>query len=363
MFQRLYKGNYKLLMLPPILLILLSLYFITQIKLGVEFKGGTLITLTLAKPIGQTELSQRLAAEGIEGNVRIFSTATGYNAEIELPHSEILSHADELRKEYNKLIEDGMKLEWQASQNSSMMSAYLEKRNEIDAIADELFELAGSNMHSADVESLNVLTKEFNLAYNKIYSDYRDEVSAALEKNVEYSAISVKSVSPLLSVRFLETALWVVGIAAVLSMLFVLVVFRTLVPSAAVLIGAASDVIIALGAMGFFDIPLTLPSFAALLMLIGFSLDTDVLLTMRMLKRTGDPAEKAADAMATGVTMSTAAIIAFSVLFVLAVTMHIPTYYEIAAVALAGLVGDLFATWGINAVLLLWYIKEVVGGG
>ena len=38
--------------------------------------------------------------------------------------------------------------------------------------------------------------------------------------------------------------------------------------------------------------------------------------------------------------------------------MRITTYYDISAVALAGLIGDLFATWGINAVTMLWYVEK-----
>ena len=76
---------------------------------------------------------------------------------------------------------------------------------------------------------------------------------------------------------------------------------------------------------------------------------------MSNLKRRGDPRENAFDAMKTGMTMSITGIIAFSALFILAMLTHIPTYYEISAVALAGLVGDLFATWGLNAVMVLHY--------
>jgi len=98
-----------------------------------------------------------------------------------------------------------------------------------------------------------------------------------------------------------------------------------------------------------------LPSFAALLMLVGFSLDTDVLLTTRLVKRKGDPRENAFDAMKTGMTMSFSAMVAFLVLFAVSMITHIAVYYEISAVALAGLVGDVFATWGLNAVMVLWY--------
>jgi preprotein translocase subunit SecF len=134
--------------------------------------------------------------------------------------------------------------------------------------------------------------------------------------------------------------------------------FRAIIPSIAVLTGAFSDIVIALGAMGLFGIPLTLPSFAALMMLVGYSLDTDILLTTRILKRKGSPRDNAFDAMRTGLTMSATGMVAFGALFTLAIATHIPTYFEISAVALAGLVGDMFATWGINAVMILLYAEK-----
>ena len=149
--------------------------------------------------------------------------------------------------------------------------------------------------------------------------------------------------------------------SAVLSVILVFAFFKSVPPSIAVLTGALADIIIALGAMGLFQIPLTLPSFAALMMLIGYSLDTDILLTTRILKRKGNPRENAFDAMKTGLTMSGTGMIAFGALFILSLMTHIPTYFEISAVALAGLVGDMFATWGINAVMILHY-KLMRGG-
>ena len=62
--------------------------------------------------------------------------------------------------------------------------------------------------------------------------------------------------------------------------------------------------------------------------------------------------------MKTGLTMSVMAIVAFGALFILATMTHISTYYEISAVALAGLVGDMFATWGINGVMILYYAER-----
>ncbi len=62
--------------------------------------------------------------------------------------------------------------------------------------------------------------------------------------------------------------------------------------------------------------------------------------------------------MKTGGTMSLSAIVAFSALLALALTTSIPIYYEIAVVAIAGLFGDLIATWCFNAVIVLHYAEE-----
>ncbi|HIH23128.1 TPA: hypothetical protein HA238_05350 [Candidatus Micrarchaeota archaeon] len=357
-----YKGNYKLLIILPLLLILASLYYIPQIKFGVDFTGGTLVSLGLTKSVDASQLEGALAKEGLNAHVRVFDTAVGPMAEIELPQSESLIKAENLKSEFSSKLSEASYLEVAANQNVSHMAQYLEKRTELNKLADEMFLLSktvGAKSASAsEFANLNSLQKEFFTSYSSVYSGYQKSVSSAIDKHVSYSSISIQTVSPVLSTHFLEKALWVVGVAALLSVIFVFILFRVVVPSIAVLTGALSDVVIAMGAMGLFGIPLTLPSFAALLMLIGFSLDTDILLTMRMLRRKGDPREKAFDAMKTGMTMSIAAIVAFSALFILSSLTNISTYYEISAVALAGLVGDLFATWGINGVMLLWYVER-----
>jgi len=358
MIGNIYKGNYKLLIIPPLILIIASLYFIPQIHLGVDFKGGTLITLTLNENIDKDQLKAELAKENIKANIRVFQTTLGYKAEVEVEQSESLLKADELKASFNSMIALVEKLEVNSTNNSNALPQYLEKRKDINAITNQLFALAKIDKKAEEIGNLNDLRKDMESAYNKVYTNYRDLISKPIEKSVKYTSISIQSVSPALSTRFIEKATYVVLLSALLSVIFVFLFFRKLVPGAAVLIGAVSDVTIALGAMGAFGIPLTLPSFAALMMLVGFSLDTDILLTKRMLDRPGNSREKAFDALKTGATMSFAAIIAFSVLFVIANATRISTYFDISAVALAGLVGDLLATWGINAVLLLWYVES-----
>lgn len=338
-------------------MVVISLALIPSIKRGVDFQGGTLVTLSLSETVDAQQLQALLREEGLEANVRVFSTTVGDRAEIEVPQSDSLVKADELRDSFNLMISDVSQLEVAAYHNSSYQAEYDTKKAELDAVANELFALAGKNRASLNITGTNDLQQKFLDTYSQIYADYRTSISKPIDKYVKYDSISVQSVSPALTSFFIEEAIRVVILSAVLSLVLVFLFFRDVVPAIAVLTGAFCDIVIALGGMALLGIPFTLASFAALLMLLGFSLDTDVLLTTRLLKRKGDPRENAFDAMKTGLTMSVMAIVAFGALFILSMLTHIPTYYEISAVALAGLFGDMFATWCINGVMILHYVE------
>ncbi len=358
MLPNIYKGDYRMLAAVPLLMIVVSLYFIPSLKMGVDFQGGTVITLSLNGSANAEDLQAALQQEGLDASVRVFNTAVGYRAEIEVPQSPDLVRADELKGDFNTLLPDVAQLEVASLTNSSNNAQYQAKKAELDAIADQMFALAGVSRGSLNISGTNDLQQKFNDAYTAVFANYQTSISGPINKHISYQAISVQTVSPALSTHFIETAINVVIMAVIFSLILVFLFFRDLWPSIAVLTGALSDEIIALGAMSLLGVPLSLASFAALLMLLGFSLDTDILLTTRLLKRKGDPRENAFDAMKTGMTMSVMAIIAFLALFILASVTHIPTYYEISAVALAGLVGDIFATWGINGVIILHHVEE-----
>lgn len=363
MIPNIYKGDYRLLMLVPLALIILSLYFLLvtpTLKQGVDFRGGTLVTLQLTGSLDAMALQEDLLANGFDSEVNVFEGTVGTTAEIEVSQTDNMLEADSLKERFNLLLEDVSFLEAQSYEDPSKEAEYQEKRTELNSIANRMFEISGSNTRAELQPNLNKLRTQFSDAYLQIYSMQTDRIMEIVDQHATYNSFSTETVSAALSLHFIDQAGMVVLYSAVLSVVLVFFFFRAPIPSAAVLVGAFSDIVIALGAMSLFGIPLSLPSFAALLMLVGFSLDTDILLTMRILKRKGDPRENAYDAMKTGMTMSISAIVAFSALFALALLTHIPTYYEISAVALAGLVGDLFATWGINAVMVLHY-KETRG--
>jgi preprotein translocase subunit SecF len=151
-----------------------------------------------------------------------------------------------------------------------------------------------------------------------------------------------------------------VGIAFLGMSLVVFLIFRTFVPSIAVVVSAFSDIVIPLAVMDIVGIPLTLGTVAALLMLIGYSVDSDILLNNHILRRRGGFYESAYSAMRTGVTMTLTSISAMIVMTLVASFFQIPLMPAIGQVLVVGLTADLMNTYLLNFSLLRWYKYEGV---
>ena len=137
--------------------------------------------------------------------------------------------------------------------------------------------------------------------------------------------------------------------------------FRTFVPSIAVVLSAFADMAMTAAVMNIVGIPLSLGTTAALLMLIGYSVDSDILLTNRVLKRQGKLNDKLMGAFHTGIIMTSTTLAAATALFIVSWFGSVQILMEISAVLLIGLVADIFNTWLTNVGILKWYVLK--GGG
>ncbi len=143
--------------------------------------------------------------------------------------------------------------------------------------------------------------------------------------------------------------------------LVVFISFRTFVPSAAVVLSAFADMAMTAAAMNIIGIPLSLGTVAALLMLIGYSVDSDILLTNRVLKRQGKLNDKLTGAFHTGIIMTTTTFAAIGAMFLVSWFGSVQIVAEISGVLLIGLVFDVMNTWLTNVGILKWYVLK--GGG
>jgi preprotein translocase subunit SecF len=164
---------------------------------------------------------------------------------------------------------------------------------------------------------------------------------------------SVQTIDPAIGASFWYQAQIAVILAFVFMAITVFVIFRTFVPSTAVILAASCDIIETVAFMQIFGVQLSLASLAALLMLIGYSVDTDIILTTRVLRMTEKSIdERIKSAMKTGLTTAGTTIGALAVLYISSVSAVLS---QIASVLLIGLVLDLVNTWIQNAAIIKWY--------
>jgi len=138
----------------------------------------------------------------------------------------------------------------------------------------------------------------------------------------------------------------------------VFIAFRSVIPSVAVVFAGLADILVTAAIMDIIGLPLSLGTTAALLMLIGYSVDSDILLTTRVLKRQGKLEDKLKNAFRTGFIMTTTTLSAVTALLVVSWIGQIEIIMQIATVLLIGLLVDLIITWMFNAGLLKWYVQS-----
>ena len=210
----------------------------------------------------------------------------------------------------------------------------------------------------AEVASVRPIQTQSNTYLITFQSTAQQRLRAQAE---ELGAVqSISSTSATFGQGTQQTALLGVGVAFVGMSLVVLALFRSLIPSVAVVLSAFSDIVIPVAMMNLLGIELSLGTVAALLMLIGYSVDSDILLNNHVLRRSGGFYESVHRAMRTGVTMTLTSLSAMAVMSVVAYAFGIQLLSAIGVVLVFGLAADLLNTYLLNLSLLRWYLYEGV---
>lgn len=128
-------------------------------------------------------------------------------------------------------------------------------------------------------------------------------------------------------------------------------------PSLIVILCAFADIVMTVAVVDYFGMNLSTAGIVAFLMLIGYSVDTDILMTTRLLKkREGSVNTRLYESFKTGITMTLTAIASVGVAF-LVIKGSSGTLSQIFTILLIGLSFDLINTWVTNASILRWYME------
>lgn len=145
-------------------------------------------------------------------------------------------------------------------------------------------------------------------------------------------------------------------LSSLLIAVLIYIYFKFSIPSIAVMLAALSTMITTLATINLLGIKLSTAGVAGFLMLIGYSVDTDILLSVRVLKiKSGSILERTLGAMKTGITMNFAAMAAVLVAYVITESTILK---QIMLILFIGLVFDIVFTWIQNAGILRLYLEK-----
>ncbi len=168
---------------------------------------------------------------------------------------------------------------------------------------------------------------------------------------------STEFTGPSLSSGFYKQLLTAIIISFILMSVVVFFLFRSFIPCIAMIFAVFVDIIFALTLTNLVGLRISAAGIAAFLMLIGYSVDTDILLTTRVLKnREGSVNSRIYRAFKTGAFMTLTALVALLPAFFI-ITGLPDSFKQIFLIASFGLIGDAINTWITNASILKWYVE------
>jgi preprotein translocase subunit SecF len=333
-FAKWYNKNYKLLLIIPLILLILSIgyigYFYQQnndfILKDVSLTGGISLTIFPEQEINLNQLKTHLSQTYDDFAIRELSDFRS------------------------------------GKQKAVVIESPLEPE-EADSLKSVIVEFLGyelTNENSSTESTGSTLSQSFykQLIYAIIISF---SFMALVVLFIFGSGKRFKTI--LITITLIPVVLFFTGTIninlAIISGIVILLIdlalyVRYSVPSAAVVISAFADIIMTLALVDFLGMKMSSAGIVAFLMLIGYSVDSDIMLTTRLLKRQGETNKNLAGAFKTGITMTLTSIVAITTALII-VQSFSEILKQIFTILLIGLIFDIPNTWITNASILKWY--------
>ncbi len=212
------------------------------------------------------------------------------------------------------------------------------------------------------ITKLNDITTRKQIALLVESSASSDSLKIEIEKILGYKLVeensSIEFTGSILGENFYKQLIFALIISFILMSFVIFIMFRTFIPSIAVIFAVFADIVMSLALVDYFGIKISAAGIAAFLMLIGYSVDTDILLTSRAIKsREGEVNTRIFRAFKTGILMTLTALVAVLPAFFL-VTGLPDSFRQIFLILAVGLTADIINTWLTNASIIKWYCEK-----
>jgi len=199
-----------------------------------------------------------------------------------------------------------------------------------------LGEKTGATISTSDIDSKELLnslkTKFGELDYNV------EEMGSSLGKS------------------FFKEIFTAILFAFLFMAIIVFLYFRQPIPSLAIVLSAFSNMVVTLAVINLMGVKLSTAGVAAFLMLIGYSVDTNILLSTKVLKRKGgEVIDRIINGMKTGLAMTFTTLTAVVVAYIFSQSAALS---QIMLILIIGLLMDILNTWVQNAGILRLYLER-----
>lgn len=207
--------------------------------------------------------------------------------------------------------------------------------------------------------SVNGLMIETEINNDDVNNDvaFINEKVTEITKVTKDNYLSEGVINSALGKSFFSQTFYALLFAFLFMAIVVFFYLRSFAPSIAVVSAALFDIICTLAVFNILGFKLSTAGISAFLMLIGYSVDTDILLSAKVLKQriSNNINENIYAAMKTGMTMTLTTIFALLAAITIANSAVIQ---QIMTVLLIGLLLDIISTWLMNVGILRWYLEN-----
>jgi len=227
---------------------------------------------------------------------------------------------------------------------------------------EELRTTLEENFEEVSVRTISdVITREQLAVVIETSADV-DEIKTFLENYLGFALTSENSsiefTGSSLSDSFYNQLRFALMLSFIAMATVVFIIFRAWVPSIAVVFAALGDIIMTLAVVNFLGMSLSTAGIVAFLMLIGYSVDTDILLTTRVIKRKeGTVNERIASSFKTGMTMTITSLLVVTIGYFFTAGFS-KVFSQIFTILIIGLLFDILNTWFFNASIIKWYAEK-----
>ncbi|MBU3923557.1 MAG: hypothetical protein KJ592_01430 [Nanoarchaeota archaeon] len=333
-FEHWYNQNYKKLLIIPAVLLTLSLIYLTifAIQTGdiinkdVSLTGGT--TITIQTQIPQQELEQHLKQTFQDFEIKTISDNAGNQLQLIITITE--ENTEALEQALEEFLETELTQENSSKETTSAsLSADFYKQLVVAVLLAFFWMAAVVFLIFSKGKKTKFWTIILNIALGFFMGKF------------------FLKINPIIS------GIIFIAFATILIRIYI----KNSVPAFAVMLSAFADIVMTLAIVDLIGMKLSTAGIVAFLMLIGYSVDTDILLTTRLLKKHEGANAALFGAFKTGTTMTVTSIIAIVAALIVVFSFE-SVLNQIFTILLIGLGFDLFNTWVTNASIIKWYVEE-----